>query len=331
LTFALCAAGWAGDPKLEPLTGAPPYPADNPPTPEKIELGRRLFFDTMLSGEGRRSCSTCHKPELYFTDGFSRAWGLNESELRRKSPSLLNVGWQRSMFFDSREKTLEDQAAGPVAHPLELGSDPEVVAEKASRIAKAIASYERTLISQDSDLDRYLLGDEDALSVEAKRGMELFTGRAGCIRCHHGPMLTDHQRHYTGVPETRGDNEPGFQYKTQSLRDVLRRYSFMHNGEMLRIDDVLDHYERGGSAPEGVEAEIEPVELSERDRADLIAFLESLNGRIAPEVFEDSASADVFDASRIPRDGEDEAAASDPLYLDDDGPVQDPSYTPKKR
>lgn len=352
LTLALCAAGWADDPKLEPLTGKPPYPADNPPTPEKIELGRRLFFDTMLSGEGRRSCSTCHKPELHFTDGFSRAWGLNEAELRRKSPSLLNVGWQRSMFFDSREKTLEDQAAGPVAHPLELGSDPEAVAQKASQIvgyrraferafpgepitfdliAKAIASYERTLISQDSDLDRYLLGDEDALSEEAKRGMELFTGRAGCIRCHHGPMLTDHQRHYTGVPETRGDNEPGFKYKTQSLRDVLRRYSFMHNGEMLQIEDVLDHYERGGSAPEGVEAEIEPVELSERDRADLIAFLESLNGRIAPEVFEDGASADVFDASRIPRDGEDEAAASDPLYLDDDGPVQDPSYTPKKR
>jgi len=351
LILAVCAVAWGQEPKLEPLTGLPPYPADNPPTPAKIELGKRLFFDTILSGGGRRSCSTCHKPELYFTDGFSRAWGLHEAELRRKSPSLLNVGWQRSMFFDGREKTLEDQAPGPVANPLELDSSPEEVARKVSQIAgyrqafaevfpgeeitfeliaKAIASYERTLISQDSDLDRYLLGDEDALSPEARRGMELFTGRAGCIRCHHGPMLTDHQKHYTGVPETMGDNDPGFKYKTQSLRDVMRRYSYMHNGEMLRIEDVLDHYERGGSAPEGVEAEIEPVELSERDREDLIAFFEALNGRIAPEVFDAQASADVFDVRRIPKNGADEAAASDPVYLDE-GPVQDPSYTPKKR
>ena len=347
LVLAFGAAAWAGDPKLEPLTGLPPFPEDNPPSAEKIELGRRLFFDTKLSGEGRRSCSTCHKPELYFTDGFSRAWGLNEQELRRKSPSLLNVGWQRSMFFDSREKTLEDQAFGPVAHPFELGSSPDEAARKVSEIvgyrqafarvfpgepitfeliAKAIASYERTLISVDSDLDRYLLGDEDALTPAAKRGMALFTGRAGCIQCHNGPLLTDHQRHYTGVPETMGDNEPGFKYKTQSLRDVLRRYSFMHNGSMLKIDEVLDHYARGGSAPEGLEAEIRPVELSADDRADLLAFLEALNGRPPDHVLESQASADVFDARRIPVTGADEDAAADAPK----GPVQDPAYMPKK-
>ena len=106
--LAALAAG-ADQPRLEPLSGAPPHPADNPATPEKVALGKKLFFDDILSGSGRRSCSTCHNPELYFTDGFSRAWGLNESELRRKTPNLLNVGWQQSMFYDGREKTLEDQ------------------------------------------------------------------------------------------------------------------------------------------------------------------------------------------------------------------------------
>ena len=202
-------------------------------------------------------------------------------------------------------------------------------------IAKAIAAYERTLVSYDSDLDRYLLGDHNALTPEAKRGMEIFSGKAGCINCHHGPLLTDHQKHYTGVAENAGDNPPGTKYKTQSLRDVLRRYSFMHNGEMLKIEAVLDHYQRGGSAPAGLQAEIKPIELSAAERADLIAFLGALNGRVNELLDASPASTDIFNISRAPLNLDDEEAASqpvaDPNYVKpkDAGAVTDPSYVKK--
>ena len=188
-------------------------------------------------------------------------------------------------------------------------------------IAKAIASYERTLVSHDSDLDRYLLGDETALTDAAKRGKTLFEGKAGCIRCHNGPMLTDHQKHYTGVFENQGDNKPGTKYKTQSLRDVMRRYSFMHHGDLLTIEAVLDHYERGGSAPEGLKAEIEPIDLGEAERKDLVAFLGSLNGRVSELLANLPLGTDVFNVRRVPQSGEDEEAAS--------GPVTDPNYVKK--
>lgn len=310
------ALGAADVPRLEPLTGAPPSPPDNPSTPEKVQLGEKLFFENLLSGEQRRSCGTCHKPQLLFTDGFTRAWGLHESELSRKTPNLLNVGWQRSMFFDGREKTLEDQASKPLENHLEMDLDPEAAAQRVRRdpryrrvfdlvfpgepitfplIAKAIAAYERTLVSYDSDLDRYLLGDESALGDAAKRGMELFTGRAGCIRCHHGPLLSDHQLHYTGVPEREGDSPPGTKYKAASLRDVTRRYSFMHNGYFVRMEQVLDHYTRGGSAPEGAQSEVAPLSLAPQERSDLMAFLKSLNGRLSQLLDASARDYDVFD------------------------------------
>ena len=112
-------------PGLEPLEGVPPFPADNPPTAAKVRLGEELFFDNVLSGNRRRSCGTCHKRELLFTDGLSRGWGLDESELSRKTPGLLNVGWQRSMFFDSRVKTLEEQVKKPLENHREMSLDPE--------------------------------------------------------------------------------------------------------------------------------------------------------------------------------------------------------------
>lgn len=323
-------------PRLEPLSGTPPHPPDNPPTAEKIALGEMLFFETMLSGGGRRSCGTCHKPELLFMDGLSRAWGLHESELPRKTPGLLNVGWQRSMFFDGRAKSLEEQVSKPLEHPHEMASAPEAAAARVAGdpgyrrlfakafpgepitfalIAKAIASYERTLVSYDSDLDRYLKGDRDALSLEAKRGMELFTSKARCIACHNGPLLTDHQFHYTGVPEQEGDSEPGSKYKTQSLRDVMRRYSYMHNGVFLRMEHVLDHYVQGGSPPPGLQAEISPVSLTEEERADLVAFLKSLNGRITGAGLTSPRATDVFSIQPAESEKAESESPQNPAYL----------------
>ena len=346
LLFAFGAAvcGLAAEaPRLEPLTGTPPFPADNPPTEAKIRLGEELFFDSILSGGNRRSCGTCHKRELHFMDGLSRGWGLDESELSRKTPGLLNVGWQRSIFFDGRVKTLEEQVAKPLENHREMHLDPAEAVERLRRdpfyvrsfaqafpgeeitfdlVAKAVASFERTLVSYDSDLDRYLLGDEGALSASAKRGMGLFTGKAECIRCHNGPLLTDHDFHYTGVAERDGHDEAGTKYKTQSLRDAVQRYSYMHNGRMMNIRQVIEHYDRGGSAPESLKPEIRPLGLSEAEKDDLVAFLSALNGRIhrltegfpeGPEVVAGEASAAV--ASDSVDSGESGAAIDDPSYL----------------
>ena len=346
LLFAVCFAvcGLAAEaPRLEPLSGAPPFPADNPPTEAKIRLGEELFFDPILSGGNRRSCGTCHKRELHFMDGLSRAWGLDESELPRKTPGLLNVGWQRSIFFDGRVKTLEEQVSKPLENHREMHLDPAEAVERIRRdpfyvrsfaqafpgekitfdlVAKAVASVERTLVSYDSDLDRYLLGDEAALSASAKRGMGLFTGKAQCIRCHNGPLLSDHDFHYTGVAERDGHDEAGTKYKTQSLRDALHRYSYMHNGRMMNIRQVIEHYDRGGSAPESMRPEIRPLGLSEVEKDDLVAFLSALNGRVhrltegfpkGPEaVAEGTPAAVVSDSADS---GESGAAVDDPSYL----------------
>ena len=334
LVASLAAA--EGGPRLEPLTGNPAHPADNPGGIEKIKLGEMLFFETKLSSGNRRSCGTCHKPELLFMDGLSRAWGLHDMELRRKTPGLLNVGWQRSMFSDGRVETLEEQVAKPLENRREMNLDPEAAAEKIrldpayprlfervfpgepitfNLIAKAVAAYERTLVSYDSDFDRYLLGDESALKLEAVRGMKLFEGKAGCIRCHHGPLLTDHQFHYTGVPEISGGTPDGAKHKTQSLRDVNRRSSFMHNGHYLKLRHVIDHYARGGSAPDGLEAETEPLDLSEENKLDLMAFLRSLNGRIAGTIEAFPSTVDIFSATAEKEAAEPARATQEPGYL----------------
>ena len=177
---------------LQILTGKPPFPPQNPPTKAKVELGKKLFFETRLSGPGNRSCGTCHRPELMFSDGLSRAWGLKEAELRRKTPQLYNVGWQKRMFHDARAGSLEEQVPMPLRADVEMDLDPAEAAERLRRdpeyarmfqaafpgreltfdlVAEAIASYERTLVSYDSDLDRYLAGSPSALSDAAKRGM----------------------------------------------------------------------------------------------------------------------------------------------------------------
>ncbi len=330
-------------PPLTPLRGAPPFPPDNPPTAAKVRLGEELFFDSILSGNQRRSCSTCHKRELHFTDGLSRGWGLDESELSRKTPGLFNVGWQRSMFFDGRVKTLEEQVAKPLKNHREMALDPdEAVARIRSDpfyvrlfknafpgedisfglVAKAIASFERTLVSYDSDLDRHLEGDEAALSAAAKRGLKLFETKAECVKCHHGPLLTDHELHYTGVAERDGHGVPGAKYKTQSLRDSVRRYSYMHNGRLMNIRQVIEHYDRGGSAPPGLQAEIRPLGLSDAEKGDLIAFLASLNGRIhqlPSNVLPGADSAPSSPLQSIDTTGSEaadsEAAGDDPSYI----------------
>ncbi len=289
----------AAEPGLEPLRGRPPFPLANPPTPAKIELGRKLFFENRLSGPGNRSCGTCHKPELLFSDGFSRAWGLREYELRRRTPTLYNVGWQQRLFHDGRVGSLEEQAAHPLRADQEMDLDPAEAVERLRRdaayrqlferafpgrdltfdlVAEAMASFQRTLVSYDSDLDRYLSGDSAALNEPARRGLEVFRA-SRCIRCHNGPLLSDQKLHYIGLPEMIGDSPQGTPYETPSLRDSASRASYMHNGAFRSLDAVIEFYQGAGRAA-APPSEVPPLAITAPQKADLISFLRALNGRV---------------------------------------------------
>jgi cytochrome c peroxidase len=206
-------------------------PRNNQMTPAKIELGRNLFFDARLSVDGRISCASCHDPKLAFTDGRVVAEGVEGRRGPRNSPSLLNAMFNTGQFWDGRADTLEDQAVQPLVNPLEMGNNsydevvnrlraiPEYRAGfqsvfgsevKIELVGRALAAYERTLVSGDAPLDRFITGDQDAISDAARRGFALFRGKARCSRCHTFsdalPFFTDFNYHNTGVAM----NHPNF-------------------------------------------------------------------------------------------------------------------------
>jgi cytochrome c peroxidase len=288
-------------------------PADNSMTAEKVALGKQLFFDPRLSGDNKISCATCHLPEKAFGDGRARAEGAGGKALARNSPTLLNVGFQSSFFWDGRAKSLEEQALAPIQSPDEMNQDldeleKELTAipgyEKQFRavfetsvtrdgIAKAIAAFERTLVSRNSPLDRYLAGNKTALSSEAKQGMEAFMGDAGCARCHNGPLLSDGKAYRLGVEfrdrglgGVTGRAEDLYKFRTPPLRDVARTGPYMHDGSLATLADVVEFYYRRAplAGPGGLPLDIDPLVGQSYSEIDLIvAFLNSLTGD-APDI-----------------------------------------------
>ena len=206
--------------KLAPLDFPPPVPADNPQTPAKIALGKQLFFDPRLSGDNKTSCSTCHRPDKAFSDGRERGQSPAGKDLGRSTPGLLNVAYLKSFFWDGRAGSLEDQALKPLQSPAEMNQDLGELEKEladipgyrqqfqdvfghdptAREVARALASFERTLVAMNSPLDRYLRGDDKALTEEQRNGLELFLGDGGCIRCHNGPLLSDGKFYRLGLP-----------------------------------------------------------------------------------------------------------------------------------
>ena len=323
---------------LEPFKFIP-VPQANPQTPAKVELGRKLFFDRRLSGDGTMSCATCHDPQQGYSDGVETSLNYPTTRNWRNSPTLVNVGFQKYLFHDGRAATLEDQALFPMMSAFEMNQNldyleeeirsvPEYVAEFTSvfgdgdvtrtRIAMAIAAFERTLVSGDAPLDRFLAGEQGALSAEARQGYDLFIGKAKCAECHFGVNLADDRFHALYVPENpEHQNDPriaatrrfvakvyhfeGYRtlaedpgrylitkeekdwkaFRTPTLREIAKTGPYMHNGVFATLEEVIEFFAAGGGKGNGV---LKPLGLTPAEKGQLKTFMtEALAG--APITF----------------------------------------------
>jgi cytochrome c peroxidase len=284
----------------------PCVPEDNPMSEAKVALGRRLFYDPRLSANGTQSCGSCHAPERAFTDGRARAVGSTGMLHPRGSMSLANVAYASSLtWVDAHRGTLEEQQLGPMLNrePIELGlsgreaevlarlaADPRYAAQfraafpgepvDLSTVRKAIAGFERTLLSGDSPYDRWVWKDDArSLSDSAKRGMRLFfSDRLSCAKCHagftfSGPVRFDGPA--PGEPEFF-DTGLGGPFRVPTLRNIAVTAPYMHDGRFGSLEEVVDYYARGGGDSPGRSPRIRPFAISREETRDLIAFLESL-------------------------------------------------------
>ncbi len=282
-----------------------PHPDENRYTPEREKLGKTLFFDPRLSVSGFISCGTCHNPAFAWGDGLPRAIGHGMKTLGRRTPTILNLAWAPSLFWDGRADTLEDQALGPIQAPgemnmpigdllarikslpeygplFELAYPGEGVSQKT--IAKAISVYERTVVSGVSPFDQYIAGNERALTASQKRGFALFNGKANCAACHSSWRFTDDSFHDIGVPgEDLGRGafleieELNYAFKTPTLRNVDRRAPFMHDGSEATLMSVIELYDAGGRVRRPtLSDEIKKLGLTSSEKQDLVEFLKAL-------------------------------------------------------
>jgi cytochrome c peroxidase len=300
--------------KALPL-GLDPYeakiPDDNPLTEEKIALGKMLFFDPRLSQDNTVSCATCHDPQKGYSNGEAVATGVGSQKGGRASPTITNRLFSTLQFWDGRAASLEEQALGPIQNPIEMSMTmpmaidrlkgiagyPELF-EKAfgtpeindERIARAIASFERTVVSGNSPFDRLEMeGDANALSESQKRGLELFRGKAKCSVCHAGFNFTDEKYHNLGVgydkesPDlgrydvTKNDEERGA-FKTPTLRDIALTAPYFHDGSAETLEEVVEVYDQGGTPNEHLSENMVKLDLTEQEKTDLVEFMKALTG-----------------------------------------------------
>jgi cytochrome c peroxidase len=283
-----------------------PEPDDNASSEVRTALGMRLFFDPRLSASGIVSCGTCHNPGFDWGDGLPRAVGHQMKTLARRTPTILNVAWAELLFWDGRAETLEEQALGPIASPDEMAMDlaqmvrtiddiegyrswfarayPDEPLSKET-VAKAIAAFERTVVSGTAPFDEWVAGDEEAIPPAARRGFQLFVGKAQCSTCHAGWRFTDDSFHDIGTEtddEGRGKLFEGVTplrhaFKTPTLRNVDRRGPYMHNGSERMLSDVVELYDAGGRVKRpSLSEEIRPLALADDEKRDLLAFLATL-------------------------------------------------------
>jgi cytochrome c peroxidase len=304
--------------------GLPALPdsPDNPPTAETIALGEKLFFSPLLSSDGTVTCASCHDPKAGFADPRQHSVGVGGKTGNRNAPPAVNAAYNTTQFWDGRAATLEDQALGPIANPVEMAETLENVekklnadagmrqlfqtafggpASKAS-IGRAIAAYERTLLRANSPFDRYEYGgDKGALSESAKRGLAIFRDakKGNCAVCHtiekDHALFSDQKFHNIGVGvdaegnltdmgryEVTKKEEDRGAFRTPTLRNIALTAPYMHDGSLPTLKEVVDFYVGGGTSNPHLDKEIKALsQLTKQDRADLVAFMESLTGEPA--------------------------------------------------
>lgn len=300
-------------------------PKDNPLTKAKIELGKQLYFDERLSIDDTTSCSSCHNSKKGWTDGEAVATGVRGQTGGRSAPSTINAAYQtRQTFWDGRaaqtkfgaNDALEAQALGPIQNPIEMDMPLDKLIPKLNKIegyrkqfqqvfgtdvtadgiAKALASFERTLLSGNAPYDQFKAGDESALSEAAQRGRKLFFGKANCSACHATASFTDQGFHNLGVGMDKKEPDVGRfavtkqlgdrgAFKTPTLREIALTAPYMHDGSLETLEEVVDFYDKGGIANPQLDEEMFPLKLTKEQKADLVTFLkEGLSSSDYPDV-----------------------------------------------
>lgn len=292
-----------------------PWPEDNPYSKEKAELGYLLYFDKRLSSDGTVSCASCHQIPKAFTDRSAVSIGIHNHHGNRHSPTIIDSAYAKLLFWDGRAHSLEEQSMGPIANPKEMSAYTDI--QKAhfectkricgiagyhklfrkvfehegcsiQNIAKAIATFERTILSGNSPYDRYQNGDKTALTAEQIHGMAVFK-KSGCVNCHNGPLFTDGRFLNIGIGMDKPDPDLGRYvitqdlkdwgaFRTPTLREVKNTYPYMHDGSLKTLDEVIDYYDRGGIKNRNLHPLLNPLHLSVEDKQALKSFLEALSG-----------------------------------------------------
>jgi cytochrome c peroxidase len=309
----------AGHPSIQDwlLPEKPPAPADNEPNEARITLGKQLFFDARVSRDGNMSCATCHNPLYGWSDGLPTAKGFKSEVLTRASPTIVNTAYNSLQMWDGRKKDLEDQATGPMEASAEMNSDmPKLLAflnqnesyrasfEQAypgqaidkDTLAKAIASFERTIISNNSPFDRWVKGEKAALTAQQIRGFALFNApdKGNCSACHSGPNFTDNGFHNLGLASF-GSEHPDLgrfaqrplglmkgAFKTPTLRDVAKTPPYFHDGSAPDLMAVMAHYNKGGEVKSNLSPNMKTLNLSEQEQQDIVAFMQALSSPTKP-------------------------------------------------
>ena len=295
-----------------------PFPTGNEPTPLRVQLGERLFFDVRLSRSGTMSCATCHDPEKGWADGLPTARGFAGKVLPRSTPTIINAAYAGILMWDGRAASLEDQALGPINSLDEMGANSDEVAENSEKalrylnadasyrlafaraypgelidrttLAKAIASFERTVLSDQSPFDRWLAGDREAMTSQQIRGFRVFTNpqKGGCAACHQAPHFIDDGFHNIGLASYgKASHDMGRYaikpvavnkgaFKTPGLRNVAATAPYFHDGSAASLAEVVEHYVSGGRVQTNLSQDIKPIVLTPQDKEDLLAFLNAL-------------------------------------------------------
>ncbi len=295
----------------------PVAPKDNPTTLEKAQLGRRLFFDPVLSTNGTVSCASCHQPDHGFASPDTVSVGIGGQKGTRNAPTVLNRGYGKHFSWDGRDESLEAQSLGVLQSKSELGGDTDTVIANIKKdeqyvaafakvfsesgegtgdkyvtvenVTKAIACFERTLNSGNSKVDRFRNDEYDALSRAARQGLWIFESRGGCWKCHNGSNLADEEFHNTGVGFGKKERDLGrakatqmaehnFQFKTPTLRDIDHTAPYMHDGSAKTLKDVVEFYNKGGAPDDPLlDKDMKPLNLTEEEVGFLVEFLKALS------------------------------------------------------